>query len=455
MQILYNNLVDGSGITLTHSTETTGYPAENVQSVQPSIRFRSATDPVTLAATGANDAFRVVAAAGVSCTSHRNMLTYSNEMNQWTATNLASRTKTTSQVPAVSGCGYSWLLTDNGTSGAHSIYEGHGAGTLPASLNAFESAYFTIAVYARQVTGQDIDLTLLLWGSTSHYVECSYDLSAGSAGTPSITGDWANASASIEAVDAADGGGQWYRLILSGEASSASNTSFRHYIMMEKNGSTSYSGSGEGIYVACATAENGTNATGWAATTTDYAAWWKATRTTGFTDTLFSWQHVVSKDRSSEESQLLYYSHPTQSWGTGPGIQIFDEGNLNGYVEIGRYLVGEPIEFEGKLTGLALEVEEPGGEFRSRGGQIYRGSHPRTRSFRFQLEYLTKDEAFGQLLPALRALGSSTPGLFVVNADEADYPEDLRIYGYLENNHPIARQIGEYWHCQFVVVEVT
>jgi hypothetical protein len=112
------------------------------------------------------------------------------------------------------------------------------------------------------------------------------------------------------------------------------------------------------------------------------------------------------------------------------------------------------MRIEGKLVQFTPDIEEQGGEARTRGGQRYRGEHPRSGVQEFVLEYLSREQAFGEVMQMYRTLGRSTPGLFIADEDESTYQDEFSIYGFLDGAHPVPRQIGQYWQTRFRVVEV-
>jgi len=453
MLIVYDNLVDGSGVTFLHSTEVGTMVAENVQSIQPSEFFRtSTTDPTWIEAVDVVATADVIAGVGIVATAHRNMLKETNDLDTtWSTTNLSIFSAPNDV--AAPGTDRSWRLIDNGTSGEHSLAQdltvaGDGIPVDPQDSD-WDSNYFTTAYYVTRLSGS-LDVRLRLIGPAgTDYAECSFYLGTGTKGTVNTNGNWGNASASIALVPTIQGSGTWYRITLTGECTGGTGTTLTSKIMLESSGSVSYSGASSEVQASGVTLENGQTASPFVETQTDQAAFAKVG--SGVT-TRSGWQHLVSQDLRSRDTFDHTVMLSTAAAFDTCRLSIFDP--TGSQVDIGRMVVGNALDLSGHLINFSPNIEEVSGEARTRGAQRYRGQHPRSRTAEFTLEYLSREQAFGEVVAMYRALGRSTPGLFIADEYETTYPDEFTIYGFCEGGQ-VSRQHGNTWQTRFNVVEVT
>ena len=120
--LCHNELIKDSAVTFRHSTEVSGYPAENVQIYQPGVCYRTSTVAAGyIQADSVYSPCDTFAALYTNVTRHRNCLKNSNELDEadWTTQNLTPSENSSNY--CVSGAPKSWLLTDDATSGPHDI----------------------------------------------------------------------------------------------------------------------------------------------------------------------------------------------------------------------------------------------------------------------------------------------------------------------------------------------
>jgi hypothetical protein len=442
--LCHNDLLTDSAVTFRHSTEVSGYEAENVQIYQPGVAYRTSTVAAGyIQADSIYSPCDTFAALYTNVTRHRNSLKNSNELDEadWTTQNLGVAVNSSNY--CVAGAPQSWTLTDDATSGQHDIRQ---ALNVPENAGHvdWESDYWTIAFYVAQGTG-DIDARLRLEASSGYYLQCSFDLSAGTAGSVSEDGSgrWENGSASITAVDPLFGSKSWYRIVLSGEYTSATATSDpTARLMLESGGSVSYSGSSDSILAHCATGENGASASAWVETTTGHAAFFKVEEYTPVTDggTIVGWQHAAQTDMTGWDYMHLV-AHLSAPYSVSPAVRltIYDPQNADGYIEMGNYIVANSFKPNTNAATYSIRWNEEGDSSRSIGGQLYRPRNSTNRVLAMEHQFLTEAEAMTEALDLQRRVGRSRGVLASVDP-VGSYVHRQTLWGLLNQTQDIVRR---------------
>lgn len=426
-----NKLITDSGITFSHTAEISGYEAEQVQVYQPGESFRtSVLTPGYIQAQPLTFPVDTLAALYTNVTPHRNMLYQSNEFDEsvWETVNATpSKDVFDSAAPEAN---YAWTLTDDATAAEHSIAQelDFTADELPAipADSDWTTNYFNATYYVSRPSGT-LDVHLRLQTFSTEYIGYSFDLDAGTVGSEVSSGtDWSNGAASIFPIDAILGSDTWYRIKVRARCSSGSRNSLTSKLLLESSGSLSYSGSGESINAQAATMENGTTESTWVPTTTDHAAF---VRYSNSTAPLIGWQHAVAADRRTEPFIHLIRKSDTAVAVEYPRIEIFDDGNADGYIEIGNVVVGRSFQPSYNLAnGWNIGWAEEGNSARAPGGQLYRAINKRYRQISMSHHWLTEDEALAESFEIDRMIGQSQ-GVMVSVDPASEYVQQLTIWG--------------------------
>jgi hypothetical protein len=456
VRVIYDNLVDDAAATITGSTAVTGFGATNVQALQPSVKFRTSVvnDGYLDADFNAVREFDTIAVVNSNATRHRNMLRQSNTLNTapWTKTNISSVTEGDTSEAPVGTVGTSNAVYDNATSGEHKLVQ---SGVLDPLSGGFSHTPIVLGGFLGFESGQ-IDEARLRFEANSDYVYADFDLAAGTAGTAQAV-DFSSASASITAIASTTTTNlDWYWCEITGTPDSEGAVAYDVTLnLMDGNGAISYSGSTNFLWVCGLQLELGStiDRSQLVATTSEHGALVRVTESTGDV-TGADWMHWAPRDLTRRERSDWHVALASPHYGDNPRIEVYDEYNADAYIEMGRVLIGDALTISGNLTDYQPDVRELGGEARARGGQRYRGVHERTRVAQFTLEYLDRDQAYGEVMQMYRLLGNSTAAYFIADEYETTYPDEFSIYGFIDGDRPIVRQIGLHWQTTFTVAEV-
>lgn len=430
-----NDFILASATTFSHSTEVTGYPAENVQIYQPGESYRtSALGPGSIFAENINRSIDVVACLYTNVTPHTNLCQQSNELDTtWTTTNLGVVQDTSNS--ALPGAAHGWSLTDNATAGNHSLFQDTASWVPDGLTTSFESKTWTASAYVSD-GGSSLDCRLRMEAGTGHYVECSFDLGAGTAGTPSETGSvWGTPTATITSLTTLLGAHTWYRVTVTAEATGASSEGPSARLLLESGGNISYSGGSNSIKAQGLMVENAATAGTWVANTTDTGAFWKLDEGVGATE-LFLNVPCVSGDLSTWPYVHLVRKFSESACGTAE-VYIHDPNNLDGYIEMGNLIVAKSFQPTYNIDNdWTLGWAEEGGSDRSPGGQLYRPVNKRYRRLSMRHSWLTEAEAYEEAFEIDRRVGRSEGVLAVVDPD-SEYAHKWTLWGLQDTTNDI------------------
>lgn len=147
----------------------------------------------------------------------------------------------------------------------------------------------------------------------------------------------------------------------------------------------------------------------------------------------------------SEIVQARYYS-----------VEIFDVDNADGYVDVGRALVGPYFQPSLNMDwGFSMGYEDESLIDKSRGGQTYIEARDVFRSTRFSFSNMTEAEALQQVLFWLqRRLGVRGDFVFIPFPQRPELASLTAIYCRMRSLPPIYNSAFEQWQSQFELEEL-
>jgi hypothetical protein len=424
-----NRLVTQSGVTFTHSTEVSGYPAENVQIYQPGESFRTSvldgcfvnfvpSGPVSV------DTF---AALYTNATPHRNLAQQSNTLNTspWTKTNVTVTEGNTNT--SISGAGSSCRVIDDATNSEHSVEQDW---TSPTSFEAEPT--FTLSAYFAEPASIPITEVRLRMEEGANYAHVLADISAGTVGSVSVSG-FTGGSATITAVDSSWGSLTWYRVTLTATAPDTSPGTITTKINLASGGAVSYSGTGDYLHVEGLMLEIAASAQAppISVTTTDTGALW-GVGSQGTVDGVRAWGHVVNSDMTGQDWIHLIHHEDSPVSSITFIIRIYDPNNLDGYIEIGNLVIAKSFQPTYNISNdWTIGWAEDGSSQRAPGAQLYRPVNKRYRTLSMKHEWLSETEAMEEAFEIDRRVGRSEGVLAVVDP-ASDYAHQWAVWGVQE-----------------------
>lgn len=136
---------------------------------------------------------------------------------------------------------------------------------------------------------------------------------------------------------------------------------------------------------------------------------------------------------------VFFYLHTSEVSGRYVLVDISDEDNVDGYVEIGCFLAGVPfVPAVNVGFGASVGVVDDSRAERGIGAGFYAQSKPKRRRVAGPIDYLTQSEALTDLYDMKDAVGRSKGVLFMLDPDETASTRQRRtIYGTFTELAPI------------------
>jgi len=152
---------------------------------------------------------------------------------------------------------------------------------------------------------------------------------------------------------------------------------------------------------------------------------------------VFPWSGYREDDQPG--GPITLYKHPTSELGQYVLVDIDDTANPDGYVQIGRFLAGDPfVPTYNFALGAQLAFVDESRQSRSQGGQLYSDVKPKRRRFSCDFDFMSKAEAYGAAYDLQRRLGITGNLLMVYDPDDgADVRLRRTIYGTMTALNPI------------------
>jgi hypothetical protein len=484
VKILYNNQVRKIGVTILGSSEAESMPADNIAVAHPSEPWRVTT------LSGANVQISLPSPEGYAwdaaavlystLTPYRNQLkhagtAWSTYPAIWELSGLTSVAEDVATLPLTQRTGplanARWQkFTEDTSNGEHFISQDM---TVPFGGSAGATFYFTASFYlAYQSSDRDLRLQIDDGaGTPSSYVRVDFDVStetlgsitsAGYTGIDAVLGDVLDSGSGISVR----------RITLTGSCA-GTETLLRFRLQLLSSGSSSYIGTTGTGYVAGPMVEY--RATSTYALSANVSEFDSPTSAGGGCWSLGIWDQAGFPSTPDYEARLLHCTPGMASTGRSdlmeadlgylhswfevseisavpyPWVQLSfnDPDNAAGTLDVGVVAIGTLFTPSVPITSgsLSLRWVEVGDELQARGGQAYRPVNRRKRQLRFTLSWLNKAEAYGDILALQRMVGRSEPVLVILNSDEADYPQEVTIYAFLDDLGEVRhRQVETYEH---------
>jgi hypothetical protein len=136
-------------------------------------------------------------------------------------------------------------------------------------------------------------------------------------------------------------------------------------------------------------------------------------------------------------------------------IELIDPQNPSGYLEAGRLLVGPAWRPSINLQyGWSIEQVDTSRRVKSRGGQTYVDVQPKYRRLRFSIDYLERDEMFGNAYEMERLKGTGGDLFVMIDPDDPIHRHRHSVYGVLQDNTPILNPIHNRYSKSFTIEEL-
>lgn len=285
----------------------------------------------------------------------------------------------------------------------------------------------------------DADLRIVVFsGAGTDFANATFDLSAGTVGSPSTGGSFSGATAAIVAL-----GGGWYLCRLNYTTDTADDLTVR-YLAVTPGGSSTLVGNEEweigGPTTMLQTADQAnaeyplTNHTG----NGPMFQVRVGPAGGGWVDS--GWFHMASRNAFREFPRYgFWHQYADLRPEDQVRVELWDPTNANTYIEAGRLIVGRAASLGGGLEcpTVALLAEESGGQIEADGGQIYRPQRTIRRGLSIRLRYNIRAAAFDEYYFLLRTAGRSRQVLVIAEEDETEYMQDGMVYGYINALRPV------------------
>lgn len=150
------------------------------------------------------------------------------------------------------------------------------------------------------------------------------------------------------------------------------------------------------------------------------------------------WLLSVSQEQLAGYRAMFFHVPPTPQVSRYWQIEIDDQTNPDGYVQIGRLFMGpawQPALNYG--YGAELGYEDPTPIETSLSGAEYFDERPRARVFRATLGGLDESEAYSGVVEMQRAVGTSGEVLLVPDPDDTEYAPLRAFLGRLRRLAPV------------------
>lgn len=139
----------------------------------------------------------------------------------------------------------------------------------------------------------------------------------------------------------------------------------------------------------------------------------------------------VREDYKPEGNTLLLYEHPTSVFGRYVRIDILDPTNAAGFVQLGRFMCGDPLVPKVNMNwGASFRWIDPSTKTTSRGGQDWWNKLRKRRQLSLSFPHASEGEAWGAAYELQERLGLTEPLLVVYDpAEAAGLRERRTLYG--------------------------
>ena len=467
MLVVTKDFTQDAGTTMTASTEATSMPASNLKELQPSERTRITTITDTPHVQGALDGggavstgYDVLFVAAYDGAPSRNMLRSALNLTatEWTYVNVTNTPGIVSPPSALSLAPLDIAATATGVVTIDQTFTVPGKsspGDGPSNLA------LRLEIWARQNdVVDDLDLKLFVGSAiATHDAFAVYNLGSGSVGSSGDTGNYTLDSAAI----AGDDDGDWYRCTLNFTTDVADSMTIRLQLLTGA-GATSIPIT-ESLLVGApvmllqsadstvaeypVTSHIGTGPMfrvryGWDLTTSEHA------------DSPTDWEHCASRNflKGYEDGRYNFYHKITSQLSEYDArVEFWDPHNALGYIEMGRFGIGQSSNLSPRMTDIELMFEETGGQQEADGGQIYRSQRTVRRGMGMTFRAFTRAEAMDDIAFLMSSRGRSRQVFAVGSPNAWNFKQNTCVYGYLNQLDPIPSPTKTIWNWRTTVIE--
>lgn len=170
----------------------------------------------------------------------------------------------------------------------------------------------------------------------------------------------------------------------------------------------------------------------------------------------FQWGGALPAEISEALTPNVFHVCSTIVQARYYSVEIFDVDNADGYVDVGRALVGPYFQPSLNMDwGFSMGYEDESLIDKSRGGQTYIEARDVFRSTRFSFSNMTEAEALQQVLFWLqRRLGVRGDFVFIPFPQRPELASLTAIYCRMRSLPPIYNSAFEQWQSQFELEEL-
>lgn len=136
-------------------------------------------------------------------------------------------------------------------------------------------------------------------------------------------------------------------------------------------------------------------------------------------------------------------------------VDLDDPDNPAGYLQAGRLFVGSAWSPSINMQyGWSIQQVDTSRSVRSRGGQTYVDMQPKFRRLRFSIDFLGRDEMFGNAYELERLKGTGGDLFVMIDPEDVAHRHRHSVYGVLQDTSPIANPVPERFSKSFTVDEL-
>lgn len=377
-----------------------------------------------------------------------NLLTYSEQLDNaaWIKTNCSVLAN---QIAALDGNVTADKIIENSTASNQKNIQLRTGTIVAGSQN-------TVSVFLKKSERQYARVYLSAGNGTSSGVYTKVDLNLGTASSITLTGGGVSGSAAITAYD-----DDYYRVSVTGVLASDVTQAGLIIYLKEDDVTVTYAGViGWGMYAWGAQLESGATATSYYPTTS--AA---ATRPYGYIDTWQSYDYdtgvidvwpalyttleleweddnwwagqLSDEDRAGYTWNLIHVFEQNMLMKQYK-IELFDSANTDGYVEIGRLFMCPAYQPTRNMNyGESIGYEPNTKILSSPSGTEYFDAQNNFRVARFQLSFVSTNEAMTNIFEMQRIQGNSEEILYIFDPDDTNNKLRRSFLGRLRELTPI------------------
>lgn len=170
----------------------------------------------------------------------------------------------------------------------------------------------------------------------------------------------------------------------------------------------------------------------------------------------FQWGGVLPQEVAEQITLSAYHLLPEQVVATHVRIEISDDSNPDGYLQVGRLVAGPYYRPSRNMDwGWSIGFEDPSEVSKSRGGQTWIDVAERFRVLRFSVANLSEREAFNNIFDhLLRRKGTTGDLLVIPDSTRPDQFHNLALYGRMRSLDPITNPAWEAYETSFEIEEL-